>query len=501
MPNDAALTTLLQRAVALHQQGRFDAASALYQQVLAADPRQFDALHLSGVIARQQGHPARAVALIEAAIAVAPERANAHCNLGAALQDLGQTAAALASYEQALALDPRYALAHANRGNTLRKLGRLADAVASYDLALALKPGYPEAACHRAIALHDLGRHADALASAELALRGRPAYADALAARGNALQGLGRFAPALADYERALTLTPARPDVLGWRGGALIKLQQVEQALASFEASLALRPDHAATMQLRANALRLLGRTAEAAACYREALALGGNAEQIGFALAALGETAAPSQAPPAYVKALFDQYADHFDAHLVDGLAYRTPTLIGAALARAQLGDALDIVDLGCGTGLCSPLLRPLARRLCGVDLSPNMLAQAARRGLYDALDCADIGDWLQGQPCSLDLIVAADVLVYVGELDGLFARARAAARPNASFCFSVETGGAPAQSWALAASSRYVHSLDYIEASAQSTGWRLVEASPALLREDGGRAVEGLVVLLRAA
>ena len=107
----------------------------------------------------------------------------------------------------------------------------------------------------------------------------------------------------------------------------------------------------------------------------------------------------------------------------------------------------------------------------------------------------------WVEGVSRSLDLIVAADVLVYVGALDGLFAKARAAARPDASFCFSVETGGAPARSWALAASSRYVHSLDYIEATAQGSGWRLIEPAPALLREDGGRAVEGLVVLLRAA
>ena len=500
MPHDPASTALLQRAVGLHQQGQFDAALALYQQVLDADPRQFDALHLSGVIARQQGQPDKAVALIEAALAVDAQRANAHCNLGAALQDLGEPVAALASYERALALDPRYALAHANRGNTLRKLGRLPEAVDAYEAALRLRPAYPEAACHRAIALHEMGRHADALASADLALRGRPDYADALAARGNALQGLGRHGAALADYDRALALAPARPDLLCWRGAALIKLQRFDAALAGFEAALALRPDHPPILQLRANALRLLGRPAEAAANYQQALALGGDAAQIGFALAALGEAPAPEQAPPAYVKALFDQYADHFEPHLVDALAYRTPALIGAALQRAGLPGGLDAVDLGCGTGLCAPLLRPLAQGLAGVDLSPNMLAQAAARDLYDSLDCADIGDWLATRPQSLDLIVAADVLVYVGALEPLFAQARAAAKPEACFCFSVETGGAPQNSWALAASSRYVHSLDYVTRVATSTGWRLTEARPEQLREDGGRPVAGLVVVLRA-
>ncbi len=502
MNDHASITALLQQAVALHQQGQFDAALALYRQVLQREPRQFDALHLSGVIARQQGDAQQAVDLIGQALAIAPERANAHCNLGAALQDLGRSEAALASYERALALDPAYALAHANRGNSLRKLGRLPEALASYDTALRLRPGYPEAACHRAIALHDLGRDADALASAALALRTRPAYPEALAARGNALHGLGHFSAAAADFEAALQLTQGarRAELLCWLGGAQIKLQHFEIALNSFDAALALRPQHAHTLQLRANALRLLGRGADAVAAYREALALGGDSIQIGFALAALGAAPVPAQAPTDYVKALFDQYADHFDAHLVQDLHYRTPALIGQMLAGAVLKAGADTADLGCGTGLCGPVLRPLSRRLSGVDLSPKMLARAAERQLYDALDCADIAAWLAARPGSLDLLVAADVLVYIGALDELFAHARTAARAGAAFCFSVERDDGAAQGYALAAAGRYVHSRIYIETVAQQTGWRIEQAADVTLREDGGRPVAGMLLLLRA-
>ena len=503
MNHQQAITALLQQAVALHQQGRFDAALALYRQVLQRDPAQFDALHLCGVIARQQGNAQQAVDLIGQALEIAPERANAHCNLGAALQDLGRSEAALASYERALALDPRYALAHANRGNSLRKLGRLPEAIASYDTALRLRPGYPEAACHRAIALHDLGRDEEALASAELALRARPAYPEALAARGNALHGLGRFSAAAADFEAALQLTPGegRAELLCWLGGAQIKLQRFGLALDSFDAALALRPQHALTLQLRANALRLLGRNANAAAAYRQALALGGDAGQIGFALAALGDAPVPAQAPADYVKALFDQYADHFDTHLLQDLHYRTPALIGQMLAGAALQASADTVDLGCGTGLCGPVLRPLSRRLCGVDLSPRMLARAAETKLYDGLDCADVAAWLAARPASFDLIVAADVLVYIGALDTLFAHARAAARPGAAFCFSVERDDGAAQGYALAAAGRYVHSRAYIEAVALHAGWRIEQAADVILREDGGRPVAGMLLLLRAA
>jgi predicted TPR repeat methyltransferase len=497
------IPTLLQRAVALHQQGQFAPALALYRQVLERDPAQFDALHLRGVIARQQGDAQQAVDLIEQALAIAPERANAHCNLGAALQDLGRTDAALASYERALALDPNYALAHANRGNSLRKLGRLLEAIASYDSALRLRPGYPEAACHRAIALHDLGRDEEALASAELALRHRANYAEALAARGNALHGLGHFSEAAADFEAALRLTQGagRAELLCWLGGAQIKLQRFDLALLSFDAALAIRPRHALTMQLRANALRLLGRADDAAAAYRQALALGGDAGQIGFALAALGEAPVPAQAPADYVKALFDQYADHFDTHLVQDLHYRTPALIGRMLASSPLQAGADTADLGCGTGLCGPLLRPLSRRLHGVDLSPKMLARAAERQLYDGLDCDDIRAWLAARPGSFDLLVAADVLVYIGALDELFAHARTAARAGAAFCLSVERDDVAAQAYALGAAGRYLHSRAYLEQVAQATGWRIEQAADVTLREDGGRPVAGLLLLLRAA
>ncbi|WP_426189207.1 tetratricopeptide repeat protein [Massilia sp. DWR3-1-1] len=494
-PSTAAL---LQRAVALHQQGSFDAASALYQQVLAREPRQFDALHLAGVIARQQGDAGAAVTLIGQAIAVDGSHARAHCNLGAALADLGRSGEALASYERAIALDGGYALAHSNRGNALRTLGRLDDAIASYECALRLQPASYDAACQRAIALHDQGRHQQAQDGAEYALRLRPAQPQAWSARGNALHAQGDFTEALASFERAIALGGPRADVLGWRGGAQFKLGQFEAALASFEAALALRPDHAGSALRRAHALDALGRHDAAAAVFDDALALGADRGQVHFALAALGRLPAPAAAPAAYVTALFDQYADHFDAHLVDQLAYRTPQLVAAALERSGVsaGAALDVADLGCGTGLCGALLRPLATSLAGVDLSPAMLERARARGLYDTLVCADIAAFLAGRVAAFDLLVAADVLVYIGALDALFRAARQALRPGGRFCFSVEL--ADQADFVLTPSRRYAHSAAYIGALAAANGLAVIEAAGAPLRRERGADVDGVVFVL---
>jgi predicted TPR repeat methyltransferase len=501
---------LLQQAVGLHQQGRLEQAQALYARVLALEPRQFDALHLSGVIERQRGNPARGADLIRAALQVDAGQARAHANLGAALQDLGQADEALNSYDTALRLDPHYALAWNNRGNTLRRLGRPLDALDSYERALALQANYPEAWCHRAIVLNDLGRHADAAASADRALAARCGYADALQALGNALQGLERFMEAAAAYERALVkAAPARQAEL-WcaRGAALKKSGDLAQALENYGHALRLRPDYALAEHYRANALRALGRREDAIAAYHRARELGADPAGIAFALAALGEGELPSSAPQDYVKGLFDQYAGHFDQHLVGVLGYRTPELLkglldahpGSVPALSPLIDAA--LDLGCGTGLCAPLLRPMAKRLTGVDLSEKMLDRARATGMYDELACADIVDWLGRREEQWDLVLAADVLVYIGDLAPLFGEVARALRPGGRFAFSVEAllDGAGA-GYAITASNRFAHAPAYVRACAQAAGLDVVDMREAALRKEHGAEVGGLLFLLAPA
>ena len=494
---------LLKQALALHQAGKLDAAQDGYRQVLARAPRQFDALHLLGVVKRQQGEAQEAADLIAQALAVDPAQASAHCNLGAALQDLGRSADALASYDAALALNPGYALAWSNRGNALRKLGRVTDAIASYERALALRPDYPEAWCNRAVALLDLDQAEAALDSSERALAGKARYPQALCVRANALYQLREFESALRAYDEALKSDASLAEAHAGRGLSLQRLGRAQEALASFERAVTLRPAHAQSQRQRADALLALGRRDAAIAAYQHARALALEARedtgQLDFALAALGIGAAPERAPDTYVKALFDQYAGHFDRHLTGVLGYRTPQLVAQMLGR-HLGDALyATVDLGCGTGLCAPGLRPRSDRLTGVDLSEKMLAQARATGLYDELVCAEIGSYLSEHAASFDLVVAADVLVYFGELDALFAQVRAALRPRGWFCFSTEAGGSA--DIVLLPSNRYAHALAYLQRLAAAHGFVVVESERAPLRSEHGASIEGNLMLLRAA
>ena len=164
---------LYDQALSLHQSGRLAEAEPLYRQVLAAEPRHFDGLHLLGVIHYQKGEYPEAVRRIDAALKINPNAAAAHNNRGSALKDLGQAKEALASYERAIALKADYAEAFYNRGNVLRELARFGDAAESYERAAAFRPNYPEAFNNRGSALKALERHHAFVRRELLRFRGR----------------------------------------------------------------------------------------------------------------------------------------------------------------------------------------------------------------------------------------------------------------------------------------------------------------------------------------
>jgi tetratricopeptide (TPR) repeat protein len=266
--------TLLQRAVGMHQGGRLREAEKLYMQVLAAQPENFDALHLCGVLMHQRGQPVEALRLIGQALRANAKAAAAHSNYGMVLAAVNRNAEALESYDRAIALKPDYAEAINNRGNLLRKLGRNEEAIASFERALALKPGYPEALNNRGNALLALRRTAEALKSYEEALAQRPSYVDALVNRAEALRLLERPDEAIASLDRTLALKPDHP--AGLKGRAQLRQDRgdIAGALADLQRLTPLKPDDAETQAIMGHLLRELGRFDEALAASDRALAL-----------------------------------------------------------------------------------------------------------------------------------------------------------------------------------------------------------------------------------
>ncbi len=271
---DGFIVATFNQAMGAHRAGDLARAELLYKLVLANDGRQFDAMHMLGVVAGQRGDFAEGARILAAAVKVKPDAAEAHINLGRMQAQLKNYAGAAESYRRVLALNPDHPLAHNNFGIVLRRLGHAEEAVSHCERAVALAPNYAEAWNNRGNALYDLGRHDEAFESYERALDLQPVLAEAWLGRGNVMYARGQFEDALATYDKALSLRPDSADSLTGRGLALQALKRLDVAVASFDQALAIDPGNGDAWFSRAAALLALRRYAQSASSYDRALAI-----------------------------------------------------------------------------------------------------------------------------------------------------------------------------------------------------------------------------------
>ncbi|MGR9244436.1 methyltransferase [Rhizobium leguminosarum] len=278
-----------------------------------------------------------------------------------------------------------------------------------------------------------------------------------------------------------------------------------EAAAELMEQALELVPAWAAGWYRLATYLEKAGRGEAAIEAYRRTLALGPE-DIFGAALklALLGDGATPDRPPSRYVERLFDDYADRFESALVEKLDYSVPQKLAALVAST--GRRYECaVDLGCGTGLLGPEIRASVNRLEGFDLSQNMLAKAAEKHVYDSLAQADLslapdlsGLFAETARHRADLVTAADVLMYLGNLESVFAIVGELAASGADIAFSVEDA-ADGEGFHLAPSLRYAHSESYVRMLLARHGLEILKIVKSVIRKDGGKPVSGILFLTR--
>lgn len=376
-----------------------------------------------------------------------------------------------------------------------------------------------------------LGNGALATLMLEQALRSRGDEPGLLVELGSALAMTGAAADAAGAFERALAADPSstraffglleldRIDALErWfsdlarsrpedplpqfaLANLLLETGREASARESFDRAVALDPSFRRRHASLGSTLAIRGQEARAGRMYRWGLALNPDDAELKHLLHALEGGAGPDRASDAYVAEYFDAFAGSFDEVLVNHLDYRAPQLIERALRRwlPESGRTdLSVLDAGCGTGLCGPLLRPFARRLVGVDLSARMLQVAEASGAYDELRQDELVRALEAEPGAYDVIVAADVLVYFGSLDELLGAVAAALRGPGLVALTVERQDG--DEFVLRPSGRYAHSADYLRTAAARAGLTTLEIEESDLRLDGDRPVAGYGVVLRA-
>lgn len=254
----------------------------------------------------------------------------------------------------------------------------------------------------------------------------------------------------------------------------------------------------------RALALEKAGDLDAAAAAYGEVLELdpddhGGAAVR----LASMGRGATPAKAPDAYVATLFDQNAEVFDDVLVEQLGYCVPLLVRQCLQAMAAGPFPRMLDLGCGTGLTGGALADMCEHLTGIDLSENMVGMADDRGVYDDLYVGEIVAFLEDiEDAPWDLIVATDVLPYVGRLDEFLAGAARCSSSGGLFAFSSETlpdtvfAGRP---FMVGPHQRFAHGEGYVREALSAAGFDALRTDPITVRHEEGVPIHGHLFVAR--
>ncbi|HYO08758.1 MAG TPA: tetratricopeptide repeat protein [Tepidisphaeraceae bacterium] len=520
---------LFQIALEHHRAGRLTQAEAGYRDLILTHPDHADALHWLGVLLFQAGQTEAALALLERAAKLRPIDAAFQHGLGQAQLRAGQFDDAVLTLGRAAALEPARVetlvlLAHAHLAR--RREHDPAAAVTLLRRALASTPD--SAALHRdlGIALLAAGETKDAIASLRAAVARDRDDAAAYHHLALAHRARGEAKEVRKCLNKALEINASLSGAWHLLGLLDAEAGNRAQAIASLRRAVRAKPDFVAAHQALGQLLEDDGRPEEARHAFEMAgraalgrlppnpaaapaaasvadlqrrLAPDPNADRLHHALAAATGLLPPAHVPPEQVAALFDRYAQGFDQHLRDKLGYRVPEMLAAAVA-ATAGESqgpMDVLDLGCGTGLCGLLLRPMARVLRGVDLSPAMVAKARERNVYDEVVVGDLLDALRAGERQFDLLAAADVLNYVGDLAPVVEVAASALRPGGRFAFSVEAGGG--ERFHLQKHvRRYAHSEPYLRHVAGIYGFAVRSLEPIVVRHEANRPVSGFLVIL---
>lgn len=420
----------------------------------------------SAIGAHQRGDLDAAQHAYDAVLAEAPDQPDALHFSGLLRYQNGDAEGGIDLIRKSLEHHPANAGAHNNLGNIYKSLDRREEAVEAYQAAIGIDAG-----------------HADTWSNLGVLLRGAEQLEQAA-------QVLGR----------AVELEPEHAEAWHNLGVTYMFDEKLEKAADAFEACVALGTRKWSDPVWHARLLCALGRREKAIAHLEQYLVEKPGNPVATYQLAAIrGDTM--DRATDDYVRQHFDSFSNSFD-DVLKGLQYKAPEIVAGVVAELveDRPPVPDVVDLGCGTGLCGPLIREHCVKLTGIDLSPGMLKRAAALECYDFLVEGELIACLNDAPRDcFDLAVCVDTLCYFGALDTFLAELAGALKPGGVLVATVERiEGDDSPPFRMDESGRYAHHREHLDSAAAAAGLTVRSCAPVVLRKELGQDVGGYVFVV---
>lgn len=513
----------------LHQEGNIAAAREGYLNLLTANPEDAKVLHMLGILSAEEGDSQTSLKYLERALnadqndptlylhlaniqkangylesaAVTlvkllehyPQFASGYNNLGTIYYSQGKYKEAEAAFRHAINLQADYVDAYYNLGLALNKSHHTAEAINTYRSVLELAPQHPGAHFQLGCMLMQQDKIEAARDQFEIVSKAYPNHLETQANLATCYLKLGDIKKARLSYMQALALAPDDMQILFNLGVITAQESRWEEAIKYYTRCLELNPEHFAAHNNLGVVYQNLKKPELAVQHFRAALRLHPEDAAIKHAISILNKDENISSSPVAYVRNLFDSYADHYDHHLSQSLQYRVPQVFQQILAKHNVSTAaMDIADLGCGTGLTAEIISK-KQSLIGIDVSEKMLAKAREKNIYNELIAEDISTYLKSKTNKFDLILAGDVLVYYGELENILKDISLALKKGGYFLFSTES--TDSRDYLMTESGRFAHSKQYIQKLLAVNQLKVVEQQKTAIRYQNGIEVTGYVYL----
>ena len=423
------------KGLAKHKERNFAVAEEFYKRALRHDPMHLDANYLLGTLYAEQRELAKALKFLQQAAEINPRSHMIQNNLGNIHQLSRQFEKAIACYRRALEIEPNMPEVQNNLGNIYKSNRQFAEAEECYRRVLIFRPDFAEGHCNL----------------------------------GMVLQNQKKFQEAMEHFRRALELSPSLKEAFEGLGICHAEMGEREQAISWFNRYLELDPGDDSEVKLR---------------------------------LARLNAGEIPDRYPAAVMLNTYEKKAQNWDTDIRQpGKEFFGPKHVREVLEELKLEKSrqLDVLDIGCGTGVCGEYLRDYAKHLVGVDLSTHMLEQALKKKYYDKLECADVIAYMHACECSFDLIIASGVLILFGDLLPVFRAVAQLLRSGGVFIFTLYRG--ESEGVTVRFNLHFAHGETYVRDKAEAAGLQVVLLEQKMHEIDLGEPQPGWIVALRKA